>query len=76
MQILGTAGRPLVWLLSASTDAILRLHGVRQSKHPNVTVEKVRVLLEQGAEEGVFEPGEHELVTNVLNLDDRTSALC
>jgi putative hemolysin len=71
MQILATAGRPLVWLLSASTDAILRLLGVRQSKHSNVTVEEVRVLLKQGAEEGVFEASEHELVTNVLNLDDR-----
>ena len=28
-------------------------------------------MLEQGAEEGVFEPTEHELVTNVLNLDER-----
>ena len=29
------------------------------------------MLLEQGADEGVFEDAEHEMVTNVLNLDDR-----
>ena len=29
------------------------------------------MLLEQGSDEGVFEGAEHEMVTNVLNLDDR-----
>jgi putative hemolysin len=71
MQLVAAAGRPLVFLLSVSTDTILRLFRVRQVKPPAVTVEEIKVLLEQGAEEGVFEPTEHELVTNVLNLDER-----
>jgi putative hemolysin len=71
MQFLAAAGRPLVLLLSVSTDAILRVLGVRQVKQPAVTVEEIKVLLEQGAEEGVFEATEHEIVTNVLNLDER-----
>ena len=71
MQILSTAARPLVLLLTVSTEAILRLFRVRQVKSPAVTVEEIKVLVEQGAEEGVFEPTEHELVTNVLNLDQR-----
>jgi len=54
-----------------STDSILRLFRVRQAKQPGVTADEIRVMLEQGAEEGVFEPTEHELVTNVLNLDER-----
>jgi putative hemolysin len=71
MQMLARIGRPLVWLLSASTDTILRLFRVRHIKQPAVTLEEIRVLLEEGTEEGVFEPAEHELVRNVLNLDDR-----
>jgi putative hemolysin len=71
MQLLAAAGRPLVLLLSASTDTILRIFGVRQIRQPAVTVEEIKVLLEQGAEEGVFEATEHEIVTNVLNLDER-----
>ena len=71
MQILSAAGRPLVLLLSVSTETILRLFRVRQVKPPAVTVEEIKVLVEQGAEEGVFEPTEQELVTNVLNLDQR-----
>jgi putative hemolysin len=71
MEILATIGRPIVTFLSVSTDTILRLLGVRQVKQPAVTVEEIRVLLEQGADEGVFEDAEHQMVTNVLNLDDR-----
>jgi putative hemolysin len=71
MEVLATIGRPLVRLLSFSTDAILRLFGVRQVKQPGVTVDEVRVMLKQGTEEGVFEPREQEMVTNVLHLDDR-----
>ena len=71
MQLIAAVGRPLVVLLSASTDAILRLLQVRQVKSPAVTMEEIKVLLEQGTEEGVFEPTEHELVTNVLGLDER-----
>jgi len=71
IEVLATIGRPIVTLLSVSTDTILRLLGVRQVKPPAVTLEEIRVLLEQGADEGVFESAEHEMVTNVLNLDDR-----
>src|SRR4030095_16505230 len=71
MQILATAARPLVLLLSVSTEAILRLFRVPHVKPPAVTVEEIKVLFEQGAEEGVFEPSEHEMMTNVLNLDQR-----
>ncbi len=71
MDLLATVARPLVSLLSLSTDTVLRVLGVRQTKQPGVTVDEVRVMLEQGAEEGVFAATEHELVTNVLNLDER-----
>jgi putative hemolysin len=71
MQMLAATTRPLVFLLSVSTDTILRVLRIRQVKEPAVSVEEIKVLLEQGAEEGVFEATEHELVTNVLNLDER-----
>ena len=71
MEILATVARPLVFLLSVSTDTIVRCLGVRQVKQSGVTADEIRVMLEQGAEEGVFEPAEHDMVTNVLNLDDR-----
>jgi putative hemolysin len=71
MQLLAAFGRPLVFVLSVSTDTILRLFRVRQVKRPAVSVEEIKVLLEQSTEEGMLEPSEQQLVTNVLDLDER-----
>jgi putative hemolysin len=71
MRILAAVGRPIVSLLTISTDTILRLIGASTVKQPAVTLEEIKVLLQQGTEEGVFEEAEHEMVTNVLHLDDR-----
>ena len=71
MDVLATIGPPLVYFLTVSTDTILHLLGVRHVKQPAVTVEEIKVLFEQGTEEGVFEQTEREMVTNVLNLDER-----
>lgn len=71
ISVLASIGRPIVTLLSVSTDTVLRLFGVRHVTQPAVTLEEIRVLLEQGADEGAFEGAKHEMVANVLNLDDR-----
>ncbi len=71
MDYIARIGRPLVYLLTVSTDALLRLAGVRPVKQPAVTLEEIRVLLEQGTEEGVFERSEQEMMSNVLRLDER-----
>ena len=71
MEILATIGRPVVRLLSMSTDGLLRIFGIRQEKQSGVTADEIRVMLEQGAEEGVFLETEHQMVSNVLNLDER-----
>lgn len=62
---------PLVRLLDASTNVVLRLLRVQPSDEPAVTEEEVRILLKQGAEQGVFEPMEGELVDQVFRLADR-----
>lgn len=71
MQRLARWTRPLVRLLDTSTDAVLRLLRVRPSDEPAVTEEEIRIMLEQGAEQGIFEPMEEELVGQVFRLADR-----
>jgi putative hemolysin len=71
MRLLSAVARPVVFLLSATTDAILRLLRVSSEKGPAVTMEEFRVLVEQGAAEGVLEKTEEELLGNVLRLDQR-----
>jgi putative hemolysin len=50
---------------------VLRVLGVRKIKEPVVTLEEFKVLVEQATAQGVFEKTEQELVTNILNLDER-----
>lgn len=71
MRIVSAVVRPLVYLLSISTDTVLRLLRVKHAKEPAVTLEEFRVLIDQGTQEGVFEKTEQELVSNVLRLDER-----
>lgn len=62
---------PLSRLLSATTDLVVSLFGGKKREEPAVTEEEVRVLIALGAESGVFEPSEREMVEGVLSLDDR-----
>jgi putative hemolysin len=71
MDVLARVAGPIVRLLSASTDGLLRLAGIRPAPRPGVTADEIRVMLAQGAEEGLFDPTEREMVSNVLNLDER-----
>jgi putative hemolysin len=71
MRIVSAVVRPLVYLLSVSTDTVLRIMRVKHVKQPAVTLEEFRVLVDQGTQEGVFEKTEQELVSNVLRLDER-----
>jgi putative hemolysin len=60
---------PLVRLLSASTELVLRLIRLERPPDPPVTEEEVRVLIEEGVQAGVFDHREPELVEGVLALD-------
>jgi len=71
MNWLSTATRPFVWLLGASTDAVLRLLGIRGGPSRSVTEEEIAASLEEGLDAGVIEEQEHQMVRNVFRLDDR-----
>lgn len=76
MQVLSTLASPIVSLLSLSTRVVLLVLGVRPSDEPPVTEEEVRIMLEQGAEAGVFATSEQQMLENVFRLGDwRTSAV-
>ena len=62
---------PLISLLSASTDLVLRLIGVKPSLDPPITEEELQVLIDQGTQAGVFEEAEQDMVEGVFSLGDR-----
>jgi putative hemolysin len=62
---------PIVRLLSVSTDFVLKTLGMRPSNEPVISEEEIRVLLEQGAEVGIFEEAEQDMVESVFRLSGR-----
>lgn len=71
MNWLSAATRPLVLLLSACTNAVLRLLRIRADGARAVTEEEIAASLEEGVDAGVIEAQEHQMVRNVFRLDDR-----
>lgn len=74
MLALARLAHPLVTLLSGSSRLILGLLAPHRRAEPPVTDDEIKVLMEQGAEAGVFHESEQEIVSNVLRLDEQRIA--
>ncbi len=62
---------PLVWLLTASTNTILRLMGIDpEDQEEEVSEEEIRMMLEVGNEKGTLDNAEVEMIQNVFAFDD------
>ena len=71
MRAVARVGRPLVLLLTDSTNLVFRVFGIRATVDRSVTEQDVRALLEQGAEVGVVTSVEHTIMENTFRLGDR-----
>lgn len=70
MTVVARLAHPLVSLFSLSSNALLRLLGARPNNEPGVSEDEIRMMLAQGAAEGVFHRSEAAMVGNVFRLDD------
>ena len=62
---------PLVWLLTASTNGILKLLGINpEDEDETVSEEEIYMMLEVGAEKGTIDREETEWIRNVFAFDD------
>jgi putative hemolysin len=71
MQLLSRVMSPFVKVLTVSTEALLRLMGVRERVEATVTEAEIEGLMKAGAEAGVFEAAETQFVSRVLRLDSQ-----
>ena len=69
MNWLSTLTYPLVRVLSLSSDLVLWVLRAKKSDEPLVTEKEIKLMIEQGAEAGVFHKSEREMVSNVMRLD-------
>jgi putative hemolysin len=71
MRELSKLASPFVKLLSASTQAVLKLLAVDTTARRGMTEEEIAHSLAEGVHAGVIEQQEHQMVRNVFHLDDR-----
>lgn len=64
---------PIVWLLSASTNGVLRLLGIDPNEEEEqVSEEEIRFMVDEGSQKGVIDEQEQELIQNIFEFDDLT----
>lgn len=69
-----TVLRPIIWLLTVSTNGVLRLCGIDpEDNAEEVSEEEIIMMLDEGEEAGSIESGEKELIKNVFLLNDTTA---
>ena len=69
MIFLSAVAKPLVHLLSASTEGLMKILGIKPNTDTAVTEEEVKLLVREGLRVGVLHKSESEMVESVLALD-------
>lgn len=71
MAFVAKAAKPFVWLLTQTTQGMLKLLRIDTNAVQHVTEEEINASLEEGVDAGIIEEHEHQMVRNVFLLDDR-----
>lgn len=71
MKIISLIMAPFVWLLTSTTDLILKILRVKPSDDSKVTEEEIKAIVQEGAEGGEVQEIEQNIVERVFNLGDR-----
>lgn len=71
ISLLALVSRPFVFLLTISTDGLLKLLGKSEFNSVNLTEDDIYAVLVEGSQAGLIEKHEHDMVRNVFRLDDR-----
>jgi putative hemolysin len=62
---------PVVWLLTNSTNAILRLLRIDpETEDSSITEEEIRLMIDAGSARGTIDVNEKEIIHNVFEFDD------
>jgi len=66
---------PLVWILTISTNIILRLFGINPHEEAEeVTEEEIRMMVDIGGESGAIEQDERAMIENIFEFNNSTAA--
>ena len=68
---------PLVWLLTVSTNGVLRLLRINPNdSSEEVTEEEIRMMVDIGSENGAIEQDERTMIENIFEFNNTTAGRC
>lgn len=66
--------RPIIWFLSKSTNAVLRLMGIDpKAEGEEVSEDEILMMVDLGEEQGAIESTEKELIENIFEFNNTTA---
>jgi putative hemolysin len=65
---------PFIWLLTITSDLLIRLLRIKATSESRITEEEIKAIIQEGTEEGAIEEIEQDIVERVFSLGDRTVA--
>lgn len=71
MRVLSRITTPVIWLLGASTNGLLRLFRFRSVEESPVTEDEIRILIRQGTDAGSIQRNERDIIDRVFRLGNR-----
>lgn len=70
ISFLAVVLKPIIWLLTVSTNGVLRLFGIDpQTKEEPASTEDIILMLDAGVDEGSLDQNDIEYIKNVFKLD-------
>ena len=72
IKIIGYIMAPFIFLLTTTTDLILKIFSVRPSSNSKITEEEIKAIIKEGTEEGEVQEIEQDIVNRVFSVGDRS----
>ena len=71
MKMVSIATAPFIWLLTISTEGILKLLNIKPTADGKVTEEEIKAIIKEGTEGGEVQEIEQDIVERVFHIGDR-----
>ncbi len=71
MKIISQVTAPFIWLLTISTDFLLKIFNIKPTADGKVTEDEIKAIIKEGTEDGEIQEIEHDIVERVFHIGDR-----
>ena len=72
ISIIKTIFRPIVFILSISSDLLVKIFRIKETENESVSEEEIQAMISNGVESGTINKKEQELISAVFTFDNLT----